>query len=86
MTTALQQERKRQRRQPLRAARGSDDDWSWWREAIKDPEYRLRIWAWQALAAAFVGDEHNMNYYSELAEREKALIASRQNSDYTNRQ
>lgn len=58
----------------MKMTRDSDDEWAWWREAIKDPRYRMRTWAWLALGAAFVGDEEKMNQYAKLAEDEKALI------------
>ena len=64
----------------LASASDSDDEFKWWREEIKKPEYRLKIWAYLALAAAFVGDEERMNEYAALAEREKTTIASRQNT------
>lgn len=81
MSTAFAMSVKQNRPRRFAEARGSDDDWSWWHEAIKAPEYRLRTWAWLALAAAFVGDEDRMNEYTALAEREKAIIASRQNAE-----
>jgi hypothetical protein len=66
-------------RPALASASGSDDGFAEWHEEIKKPEYRLRIWAMLAITCAFVGDEHKSNYYAELAEKEKAIIASRQN-------
>lgn len=60
-------------RPALASASGSDDEFAEWREEIKKPEYRLRIWAMLAITCAFVGDEYKSNYYAELAEKENVL-------------
>lgn len=44
-------------------------------EWMDTPEKRRRIWAWQALAAAFVGDEEGSKEYEQHALREDAKCA-----------
>jgi hypothetical protein len=51
---------------------GLDDEFNQWKEDIKSPDYRRKIWEMLAFTCAFVGDSFKANYYLTLAEREKA--------------
>jgi len=44
-------------------------------EWMNTPEKRRRIWAWMALAAAFVGDDERAGEYERHAQREDAECA-----------